>query len=142
MAVAELLHFTRAAQSLHMTTPALSQQVHRLESLLGTAFFVRSSRRVELTAEGQQLLPLAKEAIDALDRIQQWSKRRQSAVLRVGFVHVGAPDLLAKVFAAVPDRLDGTRLEFVHIDGRVSLSHCGMATSTWHSHGALTGSTG
>lgn len=116
VAVAEHLHFTRAAQSLHMTTPALSQQVHRLESLLGTPLFVRSSRRVELSAEGTELLPLAKEAIDAVDRIQYWSNKRLERVLSVGFVHVGAPERLAGIFAEVPDRLDGARLEFRHID--------------------------
>ncbi|WP_426118245.1 LysR family transcriptional regulator [Kocuria sp. LHG3120] len=115
VAVAEQLHFTRAAQSLHMTTPALSQQVHRLEALLGTSLFARSSRRVELTAEGRDLLPLAQEAINVHDRIRHWSSRAQEAVVRVGFVHVGAPELLSEVFAAVPERLAGTRLEFRHV---------------------------
>ncbi|SDW89259.1 DNA-binding transcriptional regulator, LysR family [Arthrobacter sp. cf158] len=116
VAVAEHLHFTRAAQSLHMTTPALSQQVHRLESLLGAPLFVRSSRRVELSVQGTELLPLAKEAIDAVDRIQYWSNKRLEKVLSVGFVHVGAPDRLAGIFTEVPERLDGARLEFRHID--------------------------
>lgn len=115
VAVAEQLHFTRAAQSLHMTTPALSQQVQRLESSLGFSLFVRSSRRVELTAAGQELVPLAREAIDAHDRIRQWSTRRQDVVVRVGFVHVGAPDPLTEVFAAVPQCLEGTRLELRHV---------------------------
>lgn len=116
VAVAEHLHFTRAAQSLYMTTPALSQQVHRLESLLGTPLFARSSRRVELTAEGSELLPLAREAIDAVDRVHHWTKARSKKVLRVGFVHVGAPDVLTSILAAVPDHLDGTSMEFRHIE--------------------------
>ncbi|MER5934531.1 LysR family transcriptional regulator [Streptomyces sp. NPDC002054] len=65
LAVAEELHFTRAAARLYVAQQALSRDVRRLERELGAELFVRSTRQVELTADGQRLLPHARRVLRA-----------------------------------------------------------------------------
>ncbi|GAA4197580.1 LysR family transcriptional regulator [Microbacterium oryzae] len=67
LAVAEELHFGRAAQRLHMSQPPLSVQVGRLEEEIGTALFERSTRRVSLTPAGVHLRMRAKEILEDVD---------------------------------------------------------------------------
>src|SRR3954453_11874867 len=62
-AVARHRHFTRAAEALYITQPALSQQVRRLEAELGLALFRRTSKGVELTAAGEDLLAHAENVL-------------------------------------------------------------------------------
>jgi DNA-binding transcriptional LysR family regulator len=68
VAVAELRHFGRAAQQLHVVQPAVSQQVRRLEHELGVQLFHRTTRTVELTRAGSEFLEHAREILAAVER--------------------------------------------------------------------------
>ncbi len=67
LAVAEELHFTRAAARLYVAQQALSRDIRRLERELGAELFVRTTRQVTLTADGERLVPYARRALQAQD---------------------------------------------------------------------------
>ncbi|UUZ85806.1 LysR family transcriptional regulator [Paenibacillus sp. P26] len=64
--VAEKGNFSHAAQSLHMTQPAVTMQVQSLEDYFGTKLFARSTKKVELTESGRALIPFAKRSIELM----------------------------------------------------------------------------
>ena len=61
LAVAEHLNFARAAEQLHVTQPAVTQQIHSLEKELGVSLFARTTRSVRLTQEGRLFLQDARQ---------------------------------------------------------------------------------
>jgi len=89
VAVAEELHFARAAARLLIAGPSLSQQIKALERSLSVTLFERSSTGVSLTPAGEQLLPLARatleSAAEVLDAAHRISEQR-ATVLRLGFL--------------------------------------------------------
>lgn len=98
VAVAEELHFGRAAERLTMTQPPLSRQIQKLERTIGVRLFERDNRSVELTAAGaaflseaRRLLALADHAPDLARRISAGS----AGTVRIGFT-------AASTFAALP----------------------------------------
>src|ERR1700757_1168636 len=93
VAVAEELHFARAAERLRLAPPSLSQPIKALEASLGTPLFVRDRRHVELTAAGRMLLPDAREILDLAARAQR-RVTGTTGPLRVGYVR-WVPDQLA-----------------------------------------------
>jgi DNA-binding transcriptional LysR family regulator len=88
LAVAETLHFSRAARRLGMAQPPLSQQIKRLEELLGHAVFERTTRGVKLTPAGQLLARRARSTMEKVDEdLAQVRRlgRGEEGTLTVGF---------------------------------------------------------
>ncbi|MCY0906384.1 LysR family transcriptional regulator [Arthrobacter sp. H14-L1] len=102
LAVAEELHFGRAALFLHVSQPALSQQINILERELGARLLNRTTREVSLTRLGvavaQQAKVFAASETDVRERIADLVSGRQG-YLRVGFVPSAAYDLLPRIVA-------------------------------------------
>ncbi|MFI2780199.1 LysR family transcriptional regulator [Streptomyces sp. ALB3] len=89
VAVAEELHFSRAADRLGMAQPPLSQAVRRLEEDLGTTLFDRSRRQVELTPAGTALLDEARALLTGEERLRALARRAGEGDL--GTLHAGVP---------------------------------------------------
>jgi DNA-binding transcriptional LysR family regulator len=119
VAVADELHFGRAAASLFITQPALSQQIRKLERDLGLTLFDRDRRRVELSAAGASLLDQARAAIAAADAVAVTARQLRRATrqhLVVGF-HVRWPDdLLARAARAFRREHPDVELELRQYD--------------------------
>jgi len=87
VAVAEELHFGRAAQRLHLAGPSLSQQISNLERELGTQLLVRDRRHVELTPAGSRFLIDAREVLGAAARAIDGTRQgAEESPLRLGYV--------------------------------------------------------
>jgi len=109
VAVAERLHFGRAAAALHISQPPLSRAIRGLEEQLGARLLARSRRKVELTAEGARLYEEAKRVLDQLERAAREvgaMAAGESGRLRLGFVSLAdygvLPGLLKAFKAARP----------------------------------------
>jgi len=115
VAVADELHFSRAAQRLHMAQPPLSQQIRRLEGIVGSQLLVRTSRSVALTPAGRaflerarRLLAQADESIEEAGRIG----RGEMGMLDLGFVS-------SAITLGVPERIQTFHERFPAVHTRL-----------------------
>jgi DNA-binding transcriptional LysR family regulator len=103
VAVAEELHFGRAAARLHIAQPSLSVQIRNLEHIVGGPLLVRSSRAVSLTPAGEVLLDHARALLAAADLAATATRRATRGAgqrLVVGFQANAAAELTPKILAA------------------------------------------
>ena len=127
-AVAEDLHFGRAAGRLHLAPSAVSQHVARLERELGAALLARTSRSVTLTAAGEALLPEARRALRAVAAGASAARRAAAGTtgrLRMGFVDSAAYDLLPRLLAAFHQRLPEVHLDLREMSTEAQLDDLG-----------------
>ena len=118
LAVAEEQHFGRAAQKLHMSQPPLSHQIGLLEQELGINLFVRTTRRVELTAAGRELCEGAKQAMAQLDHAIASAKRIHggaAGILRIGFVSTVASRMLSVLLREFREKHADVDLQLFHL---------------------------
>ncbi|OUS95600.1 LysR family transcriptional regulator [Rhodococcus sp. NCIMB 12038] len=99
LAVAEELHFGRAAQRLHSAQPPLSRTIRQLEKQLGATLFDRNTRNVRLTSAGEALLGPAREILDACRLAEiavAAAGRGQVGRVRIGFSGVSSHLLIGR----------------------------------------------
>jgi len=111
-AAADAGSFTRAAGLVNLTQSAVSVQIRKLEEQIGRRLFERNSRRLELTAEGEILLPYAQRILALHDE----ARRRLGHSELKGLVRLGAPEYfdpgtLASLLALFKGRYPGVQLE-------------------------------
>jgi DNA-binding transcriptional LysR family regulator len=107
IAVAEELHFGRAAERLHIAQPSLSQQIRRLEAQLGVSLLERNSRNVHLTPAGLALLQEGRKTLSQAQHAIQTARAAGAPRLTVGFYGSAASDLLPEVLQEFSERLPG-----------------------------------
>lgn len=98
--VAETCSFRKAAEVLHRSQSAVSTQIKLLEEQIGVSLFHRTTRRVQLTSEGEQLLSHAQRAVASLE--QGLREIREAANVQVGHIAMGCvPSIAATILPAV-----------------------------------------
>ncbi len=114
LAVAEELHFRRAAERLHMAQPPLTRTIKLLERELGTTLFERNTRSVALTPSGQAMLEPAREVMEALRRAAEAARsadRGEVGLVRIAFAGVSTHPLVATLARHVRTERPGVELE-------------------------------
>ncbi|WP_152348713.1 LysR substrate-binding domain-containing protein [Brevibacterium sp. CFH 10365] len=114
VAVAEELHFGRAAQKLHIAQPALSQMIRSLEKELGVRLFDRTTRRVRLTASGEAMFEPAHAIgtqVDGAKRIARAAQDGAVGRVRIGFGGTSGYSILSLIAREVAARQPGICLD-------------------------------
>lgn len=114
LAVAEELHFGRAALRVRIAQPPLSQQIRKLERELGVALFNRSKRRVELTPAGRAFQEEARRVLALAERAARTAQRAgrgETGNLAIGFVPSADLDVLPRVLRAWRTRFPNVEFE-------------------------------
>ncbi|HWG73148.1 MAG TPA: LysR family transcriptional regulator [Acidimicrobiales bacterium] len=117
VAVADELHFGRAAERLHMSQSPLSHQIRQLERELGVDLIVRAHHVIGLTDAGQALLDVAQDIIERLDRVPGVvgrAGRGEVGTLTVGYVSEVTADLLPVGLAKFKERFPDVNLELLN----------------------------
>lgn len=118
VAVAEELHFGRAAARLQITQPALSRQIRSLEAELGIELLRRTKRTVELTEAGATFLVEVRKALQQLEsaiQIAQRVARGEIGCLRIAFAPSAMHTVLPKILKQFCDRYPNVKLELTEL---------------------------
>lgn len=102
--LARVLHYTQAAEELHIAQPSLSYSIKELEKELGVKLFEKESRHIKLSIYGEQFLPYAQRALDTLDEgvdvLKQMSGSAQQ-IVRLGYFHSISASLIPSIMMGI-----------------------------------------
>lgn len=116
IAVAEELHFGRAAERLGLAPPALSRQISALEDELGVSLLTRTTRQVALTRAGLIMLEEAKAILVRMERASRSVREASlasSKVLRVGAIDAASSSFVPEALVTFRSRHPGIEIKFV-----------------------------
>lgn len=117
LAVAELLHFSKAAERVHLSQPALSLQIRSLEEELGVKLFERSRQRTSLTAAGlvycEEVRKVLSQMELAVARVRQAAQGKLGR-LRIGFISTAAANIVPQLIAEFRKTHPDVELELLH----------------------------
>jgi len=109
-------NFSKAAETLRLTQPALSRQIKNLEAEIGLPFFVRKPNALSLTREGEIFYEEAQEVLARADEaIRRVRKRPRMEVLRVGYVHSLTASVMPRVVEKFQSGNKNVRLELLDL---------------------------
>lgn len=114
VAVAEELHFGRAAERMQMTQPPLSRQIQKLERNLRVVLLDRDHRTVELTAAGRAFLAESRELLGAAERAPAAARSiasGQEGIVRIGFTAAAGFGILGELLTSISEALPRVSLE-------------------------------
>lgn len=113
--VAETGNFTRAAEQLALTQPAVSQHIHQLEKDLEVKIFDRSSSRLHITREGETVIRYARRMLSLYGNLQRDLKnsRAQVTSLSVGVTHTAESNPIAETLAKYVQDHDGMKIKII-----------------------------
>lgn len=114
-AVARLSSFRNASEELHVSQPALSETVRKLEGELGVSILDRGRSGVSISNEGREILPHVHDVIEAVDRLRRAAgdQQRGSRVVRLGATAAATAPLLTPTMRRFAERHPATEIEIV-----------------------------
>jgi DNA-binding transcriptional LysR family regulator len=124
-AVAQYLSYSEASRRLNVAQPAISQTILDLEEEIGAKLFLRSNRKVELTAPGSALLTEAESILkrsDEAKRMAQRAARGEVGILRIGFIAPATAPILPPLVQTYRSRHPEVELQLHHMNPDVQLT--------------------
>jgi len=126
VAVAEELHFTKAAEKLFVAQPALSRQIKQLEKELGILLLNRTKRTVSLTVAGKFFYKEVKELFLTLEQIKAKTKQIETGLagkIRVGYVGSAMLSILPRVMTELQKKQPDVHLELFEMPAKIQMEN-------------------
>ena len=113
--LARVLHYTHAAEELHISQPTLSYSINELEKEMGVRLFEKQNRKIFLTESGERFLPYVKKAMQLLDEgvdVTRQTAGQATMNVRIGYFHSISASLIPSLVEKVYHSDVGRRVRF------------------------------